>query len=104
MSGRFGTEKGYWYAACLLRGVQQSLVLMKTKLYTLLLLTLISADLFAGPRNLITAKVNNGNWSNPSTWSSGSVPQNGDSIVIPSGFTVIVDNSYTLNNVFVAIS
>ena len=77
---------------------------MKTKLYTLLLLTLISTGVFAGPRTLITAKTNGGNWSSPSTWTSGSIPGDGDSIVIPAGFTVIVDNSYTLNNVYINIA
>ena len=77
---------------------------MKTKLYTLLLLTLISTGLTAAPRNPITAKVNGGNWSSPSTWTLGSTPQNNDSVVIPAGYTVILDNSYTLNNVYIAIA
>ena len=77
---------------------------MKTKLYTLLLLTLISASLTAAPRTLIMAKANGGNWSSPSTWNLGSTPQNNDSVVIPAGYTVILDNSYTLNNVYITIA
>ncbi|HEY6162905.1 MAG TPA: G8 domain-containing protein [Bacteroidia bacterium] len=38
-----------------------------------------------------TAQVNNGNWSNPATWSCGHVPTNGDFVTIPAGITVIVD-------------
>lgn len=77
---------------------------MKTKLYILFALILISTSVFAGPRTLITAKVNGGNWSSPSTWTLGSLPQDNDSIVIPAGFTVIVDNSYSLNNVYISIA
>lgn len=76
---------------------------MKTKLYTLLLLTLISTGLLATPRTLITAKVNGGNWSATSSWSPARIPQNGDSIVIPAGFTVIFNASYTLTNIYIAI-
>lgn len=76
---------------------------MKTKIYSLVALMLISTGLYAGPRNLITAKVNGGNWSNPSTWSNGSVPSDKDSIVIRSGYTVNFDNSYTLNNVYILV-
>jgi hypothetical protein len=77
---------------------------MKSKLYTLLLLVLISTGLAAAPRTLITAKVNGGNWSSTSTWNPGRIPQNGDSIVIPTGYTVVLNNSYSLNNVYIAIA
>lgn len=77
---------------------------MKSKFYVFTLLALISTSLVAAPRNLITAKVNGGNWSNPSTWNLGNIPQNNDSIVIPAGITVILNNSYTLNNVDIVIS
>jgi len=75
---------------------------MKTKLYTLLLLTLISTGLVA--RTLNTAKVNNGNWSTKGTWSLNRIPQNDDSIVIPAGYTVIFDNSESLDNVYILIA
>lgn len=77
---------------------------MKTKLYTLCLLTLIANSLIAAPRTLITAKTNNGNWSSPSTWNLGSVPTSNDSIVIPAGIQVILDNSYTFTNVYITIA
>lgn len=76
---------------------------MKTKFYIVLLLTLISTGLSAAPRTIIAAKTNNGNWSAPSTWSLGSIPASNDSIVIPAGITVILDNSYTLNSVYITI-
>jgi hypothetical protein len=77
---------------------------MKTKLYILFLLTLISTSLVAAPRTLITAKVNGGNWSSAASWSLGRIPQNGDSIVIPAGYTIVFDNGYTLDNVYIAIA
>lgn len=77
---------------------------MKTKLYTLALVTLISTSLIAAPRTIITAITNGGNWSAPGSWSLGRIPTNNDSIVIPAGFTIYVDNSYTLNNVYINIA
>lgn len=85
-------------------GILNNPELMKSKLYIFLVLALISTDLLAGPRTLITAKVNGGNWSSTATWSLGRIPQSGDSIVIPAGYTVVFDNSYTLNNVYISIS
>jgi len=76
---------------------------MKTKLYILILLTLISTGLFAGPRPLITAKTNGGNWSATGSWTPARIPQDGDSVVIPAGYTIILNNSYTLTNVYIAI-
>lgn len=76
---------------------------MKTKMYTLILLTFISASLSAAPRNLITAVSNNGDWSSTSTWNLGRIPQNNDSIYIPAGYTVIFNANYTLNNIFITI-
>jgi hypothetical protein len=76
---------------------------MKTKLYLLLLLAVPSVA-FAGARTLITATNNNANWSNSNTWSLGRVPQSGDSIVIPNNTTVIFNQSYFLNNVYITIA
>lgn len=76
---------------------------MKSKLYIFLVLALISTSVVAGPRTLITAVVNGGNWSSTATWSPSRIPQNNDSVVIPAGYTVILDNSYTLNNLYIAI-
>src|SRR5579872_589807 len=76
---------------------------MKTKLYTLLVLTLLSTGLSASARTLNTVKVNGGDWSSASTWSLNRIPQSSDSIVIPAGFTVILDNSYSLNNLYINI-
>lgn len=41
--------------------------------------------------------ISSGNWSNPATWSCGTVPGCGDIIVIPAGFTVNVDTQVDLD-------
>lgn len=92
-----------WYATCLLWFIRKHAP-MKAKFYILVIATLISISLSATPRTLITAIVNNGNWSSAATWSPARVPQNNDSIVIPAGLTVYFDNSYTLNNVYLLIA
>ncbi len=40
---------------------------------------------------LVTVLVNNGNWSNPGTWSTGQVPGPADQVRIQDNFTVILD-------------
>ncbi|HEV2353185.1 MAG TPA: G8 domain-containing protein [Puia sp.] len=77
---------------------------MKTKLYHLLLLALITTGLHAAPRTPITAIVNGGNWSNASTWDLSRVPQNSDSVIIPAGSTIIFNHSYSLNDIYIAIA
>jgi hypothetical protein len=76
---------------------------MKLKLYIFLLLALPTVT-FAGARTLNQAVTNGANWSNSNTWSQSRIPQNGDSIVIPAGYNVILDNSYSLNNVYITIA
>lgn len=51
----------------------------------------------------ITATQNNAVWRTNNTWDKNRVPQNGDTIVIPSGKTVIVNSWETLNNVYVKV-
>lgn len=75
---------------------------MKTKLYTLLLIALPTLT-FAGPRTLNKALTNNANWSNSSAWSLSRIPQSGDSVVIPAGTTIIFNQSYSLNGVYITI-
>jgi len=75
---------------------------MKTKLYTLLLIALPTLA-FAGPRTLNKAVNNNANWSNASAWSLSRIPQSGDSIVIPAGTTIVFNQSYSLNGVYITI-
>jgi hypothetical protein len=75
---------------------------MKTKLYTLLLLS-IPSFAFAGARTMNKALTNNANWSTASAWSLSRVPQSGDSIVIPANTTIVFDQSSTLTSVYLTI-
>jgi len=76
---------------------------MKTKLYTLLLLSIPMAT-FAGARTMIQAVKTSSDWSAKSSWSLNRLPQDGDSIVIPAGNTIVFDQSQTLNNVYITIA
>ncbi|GGB11430.1 G8 domain-containing protein [Puia dinghuensis] len=75
---------------------------MKTKFYLLIILALTTTN-FVSARTTNKATATNGNWSSTSTWDLGRIPQNGDSIVIPAGNTVVVDMSASLNDVYITI-
>src|SRR5258708_2393630 len=75
---------------------------MKTKLYFLLLLAIPTVAL-AGAHTLNNAVSNGAAWSSTSAWSLSRIPQSEDSIVIPAGTTIIVDQSSNLNNVYLTI-
>ena len=68
--------------------------------YLVALLILSFSFSFATP---ITATQNNAVWRANSTWDKNRVPQDGDTIVIPSGKTVIINTWETLNNVYVKV-
>jgi len=75
---------------------------MNKKFYPLMLLALMAATLTqATPINQATS--NGANWSSAGGWSLGRLPASGDSIVIPSGYTVWLDFSLALNNVSITI-
>lgn len=73
---------------------------MKT-LYTLLFTLLFAATLHA---TTITAVVNNGKWNANGTWNLNRKPQANDSIRIPAGINVVLDNSFSLNNIYIEIA
>ena len=64
-------------------------------IYFLLILTFSAATLTAAPINSLV--VNNGNWKTAASWSLGRVPANGDSVVIPAGFTAVVNATINLS-------
>ena len=76
---------------------------MKTKFYTLLLLTLTYAMQAEAAKTLNQAVKNFVNWSSPGTWSQNRVPASGDSVVIPSGYIIFLDIKPTLNNVDIMV-
>jgi len=68
--------------------------------FTLLIAMVAAATASAG--SVITA-INNGTWSNTSTWNLNRLPQSGDTIVIPSGFSLAFTSTANLNGVMVKI-
>jgi hypothetical protein len=75
---------------------------MKTLYSSLFAATLLITNLAsARPVNKVTV---NGNWSVPATWSLGRIPQDGDSVVIPSSYTLTLDKPVTLNNLFLTVA
>ena len=73
---------------------------MKT-LYTLLFTLFVATTLQA---TTITAVVNNGQWDVNSTWNLNRQPQNNDTIYIPAGITVVLDQHVALNNIYLLIN
>ncbi len=69
----------------------------------LLLLAVVSLvvpshQLFQSAQAASISSVQSGNWSNPSTWSGGVVPGDGDTVTIASGHTVTVDQNTTVGS------
>ena len=60
-----------------------------------------SAVAFADP-HVVTAKAD-GNWNTPSTWNQNQMPVDGDTIIIPSGKTVVLNSTLSLNNVYIKV-
>jgi hypothetical protein len=75
---------------------------MNKKFYPLLTLALAAAT-FTRANTLNQAITDGANWSSTSAWSLGRLPASGDSIVIPSGYTIWLDFSTALNNVYITI-
>ena len=73
---------------------------MKT-IYTLLAALLITNMIMAAP--VITAKVNNGDWSTASTWDLNRVPANNDTIIIPLNMTIRMTKPRSLDSVVVRV-
>ena len=68
---------------------------MKT-FYTLIALLLTAGFAVANP--VITLKTNNGKWRNNSTWDLNRTPADGDTVIVPVGKTLIIDNTVNLQN------
>ncbi len=65
-----------------------------------ILLALITLTIHAAPK--IIAQ-NNGRWARANSWDQLRIPQNGDTVVIPSNYELVVDNNNSLNNVIIIV-
>jgi hypothetical protein len=70
------------------------------KFYLFLLSAFICSLSFASP---INSNINNGPWKISGTWDKNRKPQDGDTVVIPAGKTVIVNSWEVLNNVYIKV-
>ena len=61
---------------------------LKLLFIPIVLITINSTNLYANK----CIAVNNGNWTNSATWSCGTIPTCGDSIIIPAGKTVTISS------------
>ncbi len=66
------------------------------KIYSILTFSLILNFAMANP--VITAIDNKGKWKNNSTWDLNRDPQDGDTVIIPAGITVLIDKNVNLQN------
>lgn len=70
-------------------------------IYTLIAALLITNMIMAAP--VITAKVNNGDWSAEATWDLNRVPADNDTIIIPANMTIRMTRPRSLDNVVVKV-
>ena len=66
----------------------------------LLTIAIISVSLSFAAAPIITALANNNNWKNASSWTLARKPQDGDTVIIPTGVTLIIDNNQDYHNQF----
>jgi hypothetical protein len=66
------------------------------KLYLTAIIILTASSTFANP--VINAVANSGNWKNNATWNLNRLPLNGDTVIIPSGKTVVIDDFENLES------
>jgi hypothetical protein len=71
------------------------------QIFTLMLVLVAAATAHAG--SVITAVVNNGSWNTNASWDLNRQPQNGDTVIIPSGITLAFNTDENLNNVLIKI-
>ena len=65
-------------------------------IYFIAVFVLFSLFSFSAPVNSVV--VNNGKWWQTATWSQGRLPADGDTVVIPKNYTLIIDNNLTLTS------
>jgi len=72
-------------------------------IYTLIALVIFSLSAYADKRPVNTMTDWWGNWSNKDHWSLKRVPKDGDNIVVPKGYGVVMDKDSDLKNVIIDV-
>src|SRR6478752_6132636 len=70
-------------------------------IFTILITLFTLSNTSAAP--VIKAIATNGNWSSTSDWNLSRLPKDNDTIIIPAGLTIVMDNNITLNGVVLRI-
>jgi len=65
-------------------------------IYFIAVFVLFSLFSFSAPVNSVVT--NNGKWWQTSTWSEGRLPADGDTVLIPKNYTLIIDNNLALTS------
>jgi len=65
------------------------------QLQILVSLLVLTFSAFAAPK--ITLRNNNNNWTSATSWDLNRTPANGDTVVIPSGFTAIINENLNMS-------
>src|SRR6185436_2296567 len=84
--------------------IEAIVIMLKTKLIVLCVLTFTATVSAAGPVAFDARTANSGNWSDARTWDGGRRPQAGDFVQVRAGHSVIydVDSSDALRMLHVA--
>lgn len=71
------------------------------KFYLTAVLAFLITSLFAAPK--ITSKTAYGSWSRNSTWDLNRLPKNNDTVIIPAGFMIVVDENVSINKLYLKV-
>jgi hypothetical protein len=69
--------------------------------FTLLIALFSITNVIAAPA--IKAKKTSGNWASSADWDLSRIPTNNDSIIIPAGMTMVIDNNIALDQVVIRV-
>jgi hypothetical protein len=69
--------------------------------FTLLIALFSVSNIMAAPS--IKAKKTSGNWSASTDWDLSRIPANNDTIIIPAGMTMVINNNISINEVVIRI-
>lgn len=73
------------------------------QIYTFFILSFLSLSAVAQTRPIDVVSTWYGNWSQKSSWTLGRLPIDGDSIVVPAGKSIVLDEDYSHKNLVVNV-